>query len=578
MNRKQSQEERRRSIENAVTKALKEARDQAAQELRKSVAAAKASREAAIISAREEAARGKISLSFACFIFFVWSVVVAIGTIRLWDRQQSAIHAKKSEERIKEEAKLAAEGRARIEELDEKLKVQTSRAESLVEQTKAAQEEVISALKAEHTAAVEALKAQHHKELRGANEGFQEALAASNIETKSASEASEAKVKERIQAAVAEAAAEAERKAVQTALREKEKAVQEARVKASLEAKDAAKLAENAKATAVREALAKAEADASASSDSKDQLEAAEVKHLEAIDALKKELQAKAESDSKTMAKDLTAARQKVQELEKQLEAANRKTQKVEAALHEVEDDLQQLKTNASSSGAATESSASSSLHASGATVAAASSLSSAEASDAWDPRQSGLTPSASWKATIARPGVFRTVVLQDMGAESSNPFVYTGTVNKEGEPHGKGEARFSNNDCYDGEFDNGTWHGAGTYKYASGDAEVSRYDNGNLVKEGVRWSPERTTAWKMKDGKILKKSGFGFGGKEVEITLAEAAKIAEDLGVNVPAIEVIDMNVKANGDLPFRCKHSTQLILPQSAFRSLPRGLTHQH
>ena len=84
--------------------------------------------------------------------------------------------------------------------------------------------------------------------------------------------------------------------------------------------------------------------------------------------------------------------------------------------------------------------------------------------------------------------------------------------------------------------------------------------------------------AWKMKDGKILKKSGFGFGGKEVEISLAEAAKIAEDLGVNVPAIEVIDMNVKANGDLPFRCKHSNQTILPQSAYRSPLRGFTHQH
>ena len=105
MNRKQSQEERRQFIENAVTKALKEARDQAAQELRKSMAAATASKEAAIISAREEAARGKISLSFVCFVFFVWSVVVAMGAIQLWDRQQSEIHAKMSEERKKEEAK-----------------------------------------------------------------------------------------------------------------------------------------------------------------------------------------------------------------------------------------------------------------------------------------------------------------------------------------------------------------------------------------------------------------------------------------------------------------------------------------
>ena len=53
---------------------------------------------------------------------------------------------------------------------------------------------------------------------------------------------------------------------------------------------------------------------------------------------------------------------------------------------------------------------------------------------------------------------------------------------------------------------------------------EVGQYNMGKDIGEGARWSSDRRTAWRLKDGNK--------GGK---ISLAEAVQIARRLGLPVP-------------------------------------------
>ena len=53
---------------------------------------------------------------------------------------------------------------------------------------------------------------------------------------------------------------------------------------------------------------------------------------------------------------------------------------------------------------------------------------------------------------------------------------------------------------------------------------EVGQYKKGKDSGEGARWSSDRSTAWRLKDGN-----------KGDEISLTEAAQIAGRLGLPVP-------------------------------------------
>ena len=59
---------------------------------------------------------------------------------------------------------------------------------------------------------------------------------------------------------------------------------------------------------------------------------------------------------------------------------------------------------------------------------------------------------------------------------------------------------------------------------YADGEVEVGQYNMDKDIGEGARWSSDRRTAWRLKDGN-----------KGDEISLAEAAQIAGRLGLPVP-------------------------------------------
>ena len=124
---------------------------------------------------------------------------------------------------------------------------------------------------------------------------------------------------------------------------------------------------------------------------------------------------------------------------------------------------------------------------------------------------------------------------------------VYEGQF-KEGVPHGKGRYAFANGEVYEGEFEADLRHGSGTtvnadgtvvlgtyekgqldgpvtVRYADGKAFVGRCEAGTNVGLGAKWSADRQQAWEMRDGFTETRS----------ISLAEAAQIAEGIGLPVP-------------------------------------------
>ena len=74
--------------------------------------------------------------------------------------------------------------------------------------------------------------------------------------------------------------------------------------------------------------------------------------------------------------------------------------------------------------------------------------------------------------------------------------------------------------------FFNATWFGSSNDEHhiADGRVEVGRWKADAGVGEGAMWSADRATAWRMSDGEIGE-----------AISLAEAARIAERVGLPVP-------------------------------------------
>jgi len=109
-----------------------------------------------------------------------------------------------------------------------------------------------------------------------------------------------------------------------------------------------------------------------------------------------------------------------------------------------------------------------------------------------------------------------------------NNGDIYTGQYSK-GKRTGEGRFYFANGDLYTGHWDNGVMHGFGRYYYSSGQRfegefeqglrrgkgklqrangslDIGVYSNDARIGVGVRWSADRTAAWRMLDGKIKKR------------------------------------------------------------------------
>ena len=100
----------------------------------------------------------------------------------------------------------------------------------------------------------------------------------------------------------------------------------------------------------------------------------------------------------------------------------------------------------------------------------------------------------------------------------------------KNGIPHGEGVAVYPRNKegagVYAGWWKDGRYEGKGTFTYASGAVEVGCSEAGAPVGQGVKWSADRTKAWKLQDGEYYPWS---------RISLGKAAKIAARIGLPPP-------------------------------------------
>ena len=97
----------------------------------------------------------------------------------------------------------------------------------------------------------------------------------------------------------------------------------------------------------------------------------------------------------------------------------------------------------------------------------------------------------------------------------------FEGERNAAGQPEGRGTMRWREGGVYEGEFAAGEIGGIGVFHAADGRADVSAWglrhpDRGRPVGVGVRWSADRQSAWRLKDGEV-----------EAEVSLDDARKVA---------------------------------------------------
>ena len=75
----------------------------------------------------------------------------------------------------------------------------------------------------------------------------------------------------------------------------------------------------------------------------------------------------------------------------------------------------------------------------------------------------------------------------------------YTG-----GKRDGRGKYMYAaSGDVYEGEYKQGRMEGRGAYLLADGSVEIGRYRAGADHGEGVRWTPDRTQAFRLHNGKV---------------------------------------------------------------------------
>jgi hypothetical protein len=145
-----------------------------------------------------------------------------------------------------------------------------------------------------------------------------------------------------------------------------------------------------------------------------------------------------------------------------------------------------------------------------------------------------------------------------EINAETKSPppskETYDGEFNSDGHRHGTGSVRYEDGDIYSGQWVDGMRHGSGkmichdapgkrsydyegqwlndmpegfgTRCYADGRTEVGVYVAGSEADYGVRWDAERRHAARLLDGV-----------DQTSISLVEAAALAAQLGVPVPAL-----------------------------------------
>jgi len=80
---------------------------------------------------------------------------------------------------------------------------------------------------------------------------------------------------------------------------------------------------------------------------------------------------------------------------------------------------------------------------------------------------------------------------------------------------HGFGRYYYNSGISFEGTFNFGKRHGKGKLQKKDGELEIYRYENNVRMDPGVRWSADRTKAWRLEGGRIKK-----------SVTIAEAVSI----------------------------------------------------
>ena len=93
---------------------------------------------------------------------------------------------------------------------------------------------------------------------------------------------------------------------------------------------------------------------------------------------------------------------------------------------------------------------------------------------------------------------------------------------------HGAGRFFFPSGDSYIGEFEDDQMQGAGAYVYVDGVVDVSAWADGHAVGNGVRWSEDRQSLSRLRDGEVV----------YAQISREEAAAISQRLDTDVPNAE----------------------------------------
>ena len=116
----------------------------------------------------------------------------------------------------------------------------------------------------------------------------------------------------------------------------------------------------------------------------------------------------------------------------------------------------------------------------------------------------------------------------------------------------GQGKMTLPNGCVYIGDFVGGAREGRGTFYWPSGFAEISRFKHGKGLGEGVRWSPDRAYALRLKDGKVVGADPTGFDPAialpNIAISEDEVSQIAKDIGLPVPPMLGAALPSDANG------------------------------
>lgn len=105
---------------------------------------------------------------------------------------------------------------------------------------------------------------------------------------------------------------------------------------------------------------------------------------------------------------------------------------------------------------------------------------------------------------------------------------------------HGFGRYYYNSGISFEGTFNYGKRHGKGKLQKKDGEVEIYRYENNVRLDPGVRWSTDRTKAWKLEGGRVKKSISIAEAvsiGYECEGAMERSHEVGDIGAISVPNI-----------------------------------------